>query len=39
LTDPLTGVASVVRAERAGEVAGLAHLGWIDIGAPVAYIG
>lgn len=39
LTDPLSGGTACVRAARAGQVAGLAHLGWVEAADRVAYVG
>ncbi len=39
LTDPLSGKAVEVKAERGGIVAALPHQAWVPVGSPLAYIG
>lgn len=39
LINPLTGQVTSVRAERKGEIGGLAHRAWVETGERIAYLG
>ncbi|MCC6415279.1 MAG: succinylglutamate desuccinylase/aspartoacylase family protein [Opitutaceae bacterium] len=39
LINPFTGVTTAVAAQRAGQIAGLAHRAWLDAGDRIAYLG